>query len=81
MGKYKIIPNPDLLAAGRAFVPIFGSDADLSIVSRLISLQKDLSTVDNEHMRSGKNLTKKMTDILFKEIGLIREINNRNMDF
>jgi len=79
--KHKIIPNPELQQATKGFVPVFGSDGDLSIVDRLFDLQKKLGTVDNTVLRGGKNLTKKMKDILFLENNLISSITSRNMDF
>lgn len=79
--KFKVIPNPELQKAAREFVPVFGSDTDLSIVDSLISLYKKSETVDNTILREGKNLTKKMKEILFLERGLIQSITSRNMDF
>lgn len=79
--KFKVIRNPDLVRAGQAFVPVFGHDGDRNLVNRIIRLEQLLETVDNEILRSGKNLTKKMADILYMEIGLIQSLNSRNNDF
>lgn len=81
LSKFKIIRNPELVRAGRGFVPVFGNATDRNIVDRIISIDKKLETVNNEILRSGNNLTKKMADILFEEIQLIQTITSRNNDF
>lgn len=81
--RFKVIPNPDLLQAGRGFVPAFGNDADLHIINRLIALEKLLPLVDNKIMRGGDatKLTSKMKQILTEERYLIDSITSRNLDF
>lgn len=79
--KFKIIRNPELVAAGQAFVPVFGHDGDRSLVSRIIAFEVLLGTVDNQVLRDGKFLTKKMQDILFMERNLIGALTSRNNDF
>lgn len=79
--KFTVIKNPELEKVIKGFVPVFGSDQDLTIVTRIFDLEKKLGSVDNTVLRSGKDLTKKMKDILFAERGLIAEITNRNLDF
>lgn len=79
--QFVVIENPELLEAVKAFVPVFGNEIDRNISNHLVSFRKKLKTVDNKIMRSGKNLTEKMKDILFEERGLIHSIINRNMDF
>lgn len=79
--KFNVIRNPKLVAAGQAFVLVFGNDGDRSLVDRIIKLERLLETVDNEHLRSGKKLTKKMKDIIFMEDSLIGTLTSRNNDF
>ena len=81
--KYKVIPNQDLIRAGRSFVPSFGNDDDLRIVNRIVNLEKMYPSVDNELMRSGdrKKMTTKMVRILDEESYLISAITMRNNDF
>lgn len=81
--KFPVIPNPELIHAGRGFRPAFGNDEDLSIINRAMELEKKLMTVDNTILRSGDpaKLTSKMRDILREERYLIDSIIRRNMDF
>ncbi len=79
--RHKVIRNPDLVREGQQFVPVFGNATDRSLVDQIIRLEGLLETVDNEVLRSGKNLTKKMNDILFMEKGLIKSLISRNNDF
>ncbi len=80
--KFPIIPNPELIAAGRAFMPAFGSAEDLNIVNRAAALQKKLGTVDNNILRNfPANHTPKMKQILQEERWLIDSIIHRNLDF
>lgn len=81
--KYKVIPNPELMTVGRAFVPAFGSDEDLQIVKGILDLESMLPGVDNQVLRGGdrKKLTAVMKRILSKEQSLIHAITRRNMDF
>ncbi len=80
--KFKVIPNPELQAAGRGFTPVWGSAEDLDIVERAMRLDKLLRTVDNEILRGDpKKHTSKMKEILQQEKYLISSITRRNMDF
>lgn len=80
--KFAIIPNPELIAAGRAFMPRFGNDGDLNIVNQAVGLQKMLGTVDNRILRGDPQFhTAKMKQILQKERWLISSITSSNMDF
>jgi hypothetical protein len=76
-----IIPNPDLLAAMKGWVPEFGDASDRWVLDALQRHEKKLREVDNKVLREGKHLTPKMQDILRAEQGLIQSINNRKMDF
>ena len=79
--KFKVIRNPELEQVVKGFVPVFGSHEDLHIVQQLFILHELLQGFDNQILRSGKNLTKKMKDALFLEGGLIHSITRRNLDF
>ncbi len=81
--KFKVIHNPELLAAGKGFVPVYGSDEDLQIVNDLMDLEKKLELVDNKILRNGapKEHTVKMKEILRQEAFLVSRIIKRNNDF
>jgi hypothetical protein len=81
--KYPVIPNPDLIQAGKGFRPAFGNDEDLRIINRVMELDKKLQLVDNKILRGedAAKLTSKMRDILREERYLIDSITRRNMDF
>lgn len=81
--KFKVILDPEFQAAVAAFVPVFGSDEDLSLVQRIHLLHDKLEEFDNTILRGGnpKLLTKKMKDALFLEKGLTESITRRNNDF
>lgn len=80
--EYVVIPNPELLLVGRAFVPSFGSDEDLSIVDRVGRYEKLLRTVDNKILRGDPTKhTSTMKRILYEEKNIIAAITRRNNDF
>jgi hypothetical protein len=80
--KFKIILNPELIAAGRSFVPEFGNKNDLVIIDRIMNLERDLGSVDNHILREvPKKHTSVMKRILREEQDLIRSITQRNNDF
>lgn len=80
-----VIMNPRLQTALKGFVPVFGSDDDLSIKKALDKLHGKLKTIDNEAFRKAQKertpLTSKMREIQQEEEYLIRRITARNFDF
>ncbi len=79
--KTKIVRNPDLVKALKGFIPFFANEEDRRILAKVASYDNVLKTVNNEVLRSGKNLTPKMKEILKDEAKLVEVINKRNMDF
>lgn len=80
--KFKIIPNPKLLEAGRGYAPEYGNDADLYIAKRAKELDRKLGLVDNTILRGDPKFhTSKMKEILREEEYLISSITSRNLDF
>lgn len=73
--------SPELARALRGFMPVFANEEDRRLVAKIESHNKILRTVDNTILRSGKNLTKKMKDLLENEKKLVEWIIRRNMDF
>lgn len=77
----KITRSPEMQQAMKGFVPVFGSDSDRRIIKEIGKYEKLLRAVDNETLRSGKRLSRKMEEVLSEEKKLAEIISKRNMDF